>query len=601
MGEMVWIIKNIFSNDKIEKIEKYKSKNIRNILLPARKGLGKGGDRGGKNSRGLSPLGFSLPGKPHKGTTMQAQGKARELFEAFSRVNNFAYADTRLLANHVLSKTPHCHDILERFARGEAPQEFGFWQIVKLVFVCWAANLAVYGLLLAERFVQWRAGLRALPKIRGLASPLAVVDIFTLVNRINSEGKFKDYYLPGLYEALEARGHSYFILARLYGGRDPRVLRKTFEILRGHEHPVLTEGELMQFDDWLRLLWFALSFPFAVLRITSLLGKEGSEGHIRAALIACLGQNYLSGERRRLAGRRLAEVLPESAQIISWYENQVVDKCFYRGLWEGKCLARTYAAQLLTWPDTLLNNHADPADAKHHAVPAFVLVNGSYYLPEPLEDLPGAQGSAEGSIESGAEAPRHYFPYIPGPAYGVGPALRYKPVFETDLAPNPDGPALFLLSYHPEETRRCLALARPLADSGVPVAFKFHPATKVEDYQHLLPGNAALIKGGLAESLAGVSLVIGSGSGALGEAVAMGVPAINIEPADGLGLNYLPDYGQGELWERAATTEELFAAKDKLLAVVKGGGAKREESVRHFRSLIFGEPTKDRIVQAFDL
>ena len=81
----------------------------------------------------------------------------------------------------------------------------------------------------------------------------------------------------------------------------------------------------------------------------------------------------------------------------------------------------------------------------------------------------------------------------------------------------------------------------------------------------------------------------------------MGVPAINIEPADGLGLNYLPDYGQGELWERAATTEELFAAKDKLLAVVKGGGAKREESVRHFRSLIFGEPTKDRIVQAFDL
>lgn len=535
---------------------------------------------------------------------MQPQGKARELFEAFSRVNSFAYADTRLLANHVLSKTPHCHDLLERFARGEAPEGFSFWRILRQVLICWAANLAVYALLLAERFVQWRAGLQALPKIKSLAAPLTVVDIFTLVNRINSEGKFKDYYLPGLYEALEERGHNYFILARLYGGRDPRVLRKTFEIMREYECPILTEGELMQFDDWLRLLWFALSFPFAVLRITSLLGKEGAEGHIRAALLACLNQNYLAGERRRLAGRRLAEILPESAQIISWYENQVVDKCFYRGLWEGKCLARTYAAQLLTWPAALLNNHADPSDAKHHAVPAFVLVNGPYYLPEPLESLPSAQSKRK-AVAPGAgglaEAPRHYFPYVPGPAYLAGPALRYKPVFENSLIPDPDGPALFLLSYHPGETRRCLDLARPLADSGMPVTFKFHPATKVEDYQHLLPSNASLIKGGLAESLVGVSLVIGSGSGALGEAVAMGVPAINIEPQDGLGLNYLPDYGRGELWERATTPEELFTAKNKLLANVRAAGPQRVESVRAFRELIFGDPTPEKIVQAFDL
>ena len=528
---------------------------------------------------------------------MQPQGKARELFEAFSRINSFAYGDTRLLANHVLSKAPHCHDILERFARGEAPGEFSFWRVVRQVIFCWAANLAVYALLIAERIAQWRAGLRALPRIRSLGAPLAVVDIFTLVNRVNSEGKFKDYYLPGLYEALEERGHNYFILARLYGGRDPRVLRKTFEIMRGHERPILTEGELMQFDDWLRLLWFALSFPFAVLRITSLLGKEGAEGHIRAALLASLDQNYLAGERRRLAGRRLAEILPESARIISWYENQVVDKCFYRGLWEGKCLARAYAAQLLTWPATLLNNHADPSDAKHHAVPAFVLVNGPYYLPEPLGSLPSAQGKRSAM----GDAPRHYFPYVPGPAYLAGPALRYKPVFENNLAPDPDGPALFLLSYHPDETRRCLALARPLADSGMPVAFKFHPATKVEDYQHLLPGNAALVKGGLAESLAGVSLVVGSGSGALGEAVAMGVPAINIEPKDGLGLNYLPDYGKGELWERATTPEELITARDRLLESVRAAGPQRAQSVRAFRELIFGEPTREKIIQAFDL
>ena len=537
---------------------------------------------------------------------MQPQGKARELFEAFSRLNNFAYADTRLLANHVLSKAPHCNDILERFLRGEAPRRFSCLEKIKLVIMCWAVNLGAWCLLVAERFAQARAGLRVLPKVMAKRESLTIVDIFTLVHRINMEGKFRDYYLPGLYEALEERGHNCVILARMYGSRDPRVLRQTFEILREHPQPVLTEHELMSFTDWLRLLWFALSFPFAVLRITALLADEGAEGHIKAALLACLPDCYLSGECRRLAGRRLAEILPQSARIISWYENQVVDKCFYRGLNEGGSLARTYAAQFLTWPPTLLNNHADPADAKHKAVPAFVAVNGPYFLPAPLNSLPGAQ-TGETQAETitvpgpDTEPSRRYFPYVPGPAYGVGPALRYKPVFERELTPNPDGPALFLLSYHPDETRRCLAPAKPLAEAGIATAFKFHPATNVEDFRDLLPADARLVKGGLSEALEGVSLVIGAGSGALCEAVAMGVPAVNVEPAEGLGLNYLPDYGQGQLWDRASSTEELLAAREKLLDNARQGDNKRAEATRALRNLVFGEPTVEKIVQTFDL
>ena len=551
---------------------------------------------------------------------MQPQGKARELFEAFSRLNNFAYADTRLLANHVLSKAPHCNDILERFLRGEAPRRFSRLEVAKQVVKCWVVNIGAWFLLLGERIAQARAGLRVLPKVTAMRDSLTVVDIFTLVHRINMEGKFRDYYLPGLYEVLEERGHNCVILARMYGSRDPRVLRQTFEILREHPQPVLTENELMTFADWLRLLWFAISFPLAVLRITALLANDGAEGQIKAALLACLPDCYLSGECRRLAGRRLAEILPQSARIISWYENQVVDKCFYRGLAEGGSLVRTYAAQFLTWPPTLLNNHADPADAKHKAAPAFVAVNGPYFIPRPLASLPGAQqehgSAAEASGAATAPAPPpgtisgpdaetgpapRYFPYVPGPAYGVGPALRYKPVFERELAPDPDGPALFLLSYHPDETRRCLAMAKPLAEAGVPTAFKFHPATNVEDFRDLLPADARLVKGALNEALEGVSLVIGAGSGALCEAVAMGVPAINVEPVEGLGLNYLPDYGQGQLWDRATSAAELLAAREKLLDNARKGDNKRIEAIRTFRGLVFGEPTVDSIVRTFDL
>ena len=244
---------------------------------------------------------------------MQPQGKARELFEAFSRLNNFAYADVRHLANHVLTKAPHCNDILERFLRGEEPRRFSRLEIIRKIFMCWVVNLGAYFLLLGERLAQARAGLRALPKLTAMRDSLTIVDIFTLVHRINMEGKFQDYYLPGLYETLEERSRNYVILARMYGSRDPRVLRKTFEILREHPKPVLTETELMQFPDWLRLFWFALSFPFATLRLASLLTEQGAEGHIRASLITCLTDCYLSGECRRLAGRRLAEILPKDA------------------------------------------------------------------------------------------------------------------------------------------------------------------------------------------------------------------------------------------------------------------------------------------------
>ena len=531
------------------------------------------------------------------------------MFEAFSRINSFAYADTRLLANHVLSKTPHCNDVLERYLRGEAPQRFSRLERIRKVIMCWVINLAAYCLLIGERIAQARAGLRALPRIMKMQGSITVVDIFLLVHRINMEGKFRDHYLPGLYEALEERGHNCIILARMYGSRNPKVLRKTYDILRAHPQPVLTELELMQFMDWLRLLWFIISFPIVVLRLSRLLTEQGAEGHIRAALVASLDQCYLSGECRRLAARRLHEVLPQSARIISWYENQVVDKCFYRGLAETGNLVRTYAAQLLTWPSTLLNNHADPADAKHQATPAFVAVNGPYYLPEPLSSLPGAQvnGHSGETLEvidadnPAGEPLRHYFPYIPGAAYGVGPALRYKAVYDFEVEPDPKGPVLFLLSYHPEETRCCLSLAKPIAESGLEAVYKFHPATNVEDFRDLLPPNAALIRGSLEDALKGVSLVVGAGSGALNEAVAMGMPAINVEPADGLGLNYLPPYGQGELWERVTTPAEFQAARTALLEYAQAVGKKRDDNIRTFREMVFCKPSKEKIIRTFDL
>ena len=318
--------------------------------------------------------------------------------------------------------------------------------------------------------------------------------------------------------------------------------------------------------------------------------------HIAASLVECLGQNYLSGEARRLAARRLARRMPPDARIISWYENQTVDKCFYRGLAQAGARFSTIGAQLFTWPPELLNNHADPADGLHQAVPRKVLVNGPYFLPAQSE-----RENADTAFSVEVPGNKPYLPYPNGPAYEIGPSLRYRDLFENTFEPDLEAPVLMLLSYHREETERVLALARPLAEKGVKLAIRFHPATRQEEFAHLLPDGYKPATGALHRAMSEASLVLGAGSGALAEAVCMGLPVITVNNASNTGLNYLPDYGQGELWESITDAESFFPAMEKLFAGLKSDRAARRERINAFRSLLFTRPDQEKIIQAFEL
>ncbi|MBQ4132954.1 MAG: hypothetical protein IJD04_04375 [Desulfovibrionaceae bacterium] len=541
---------------------------------------------------------------------MNPQGKCKELFDELSRINKTAYADKFHLANHVLSKTPCC-GMRERYERNVPPPRFSGLQIALRVVRTWAVHIAVIGLMLLARIAQKRSGMNNARRLNKNIHKFTLVDIFILVNKVLDEKKFKDPYLPGLIETLQNRGCNVFILARFYGTRNPRRLKQAFSILKKHDIPIITEYELFTLADWLELLKFGIQFPFRALELARNLeqeekseaGKYGAAAsktsplaHISSALIQCLGQNYLAGEARRLAARRLAKLLPPDSRIIGWYENQTVDKCFYRGLAEAGAAFPTIGAQLFSWPAELLNNHADPADGMHRAIPKKVLVNGPFFLPS----ASGQDGEQSGfSVEVPGSRP--CVPYPGGPEYQLGPSLRYKELFEVCLEPDPDAPVLMLLSYHRNEAERVLALARPLAEKGVKLAIRFHPAVNRKEFEHLLPPSYISASGTLLGAMQGASMVVGAGSGTLAEAVCMGLPVIAVVPKDGTGLNYLPDYGQGELWDVITDLEAFFPVREKLLELLKGDRALRQERINAFRSLLFTRPDEEKIIQAFEL
>ncbi len=510
--------------------------------------------------------------------------KIQRMFEALSGLAARAFTDQRLVSNQVLAKSPHNWPLLRRYALGEPSTLPGWAGLLGLLARYYTLNLGHVCMMLLGRIALWASGLKQ-PTTDDRKT--LVADTFMVLPRVAQNGRYDELYLPDLPQAAEQRGWRVIRLFRLYGSRNPLLLLKVFKILKTQGVEALTELHLLRAADWLRLLWHALSFPCALLRFCRSINPTDSkapEAYIKEALLRSLGESYCAGESRRLVGRRLAEylrpLLPSRAKVISWHENQPVNKGFYLGLAQARqktglavpCLG----AQLFIWPNSLLNNMADSAEKALGLTPDKVLVNGPYFLPEPGR-----------------------------PDYRVGPALRYGPLFaEANSQAGDEKPAelLVLLSYHPAEIRRALALLAPLAASGQALAYKFHPATRVEDYRRFLPANAKLVQGGLYPALRKAAAVAGCGSGSLAEAAALGVPVLNIgDPGRiaGLDLNYLPPFGQGRLWMTITNPDEAAPALRQLLAEREKPDC--PELVRAFRDQLFAEPTLELIVKSFEL
>lgn len=591
---------------------------------------------------------------------MHPAGRPGELFAAFSHVIDRAFRDERLIACPTLSKAPNYGNVLRRFLLRAPLAPLGLVGLCRIVLRYVLSNgLHLCFMLLGAlflRLLRWKRPACFAPEaLRAPAKPLFIIDTFAVLPKIAKDDAFQELYMPGLDNEAVRCGHEVVFLYRLYGSRDPRVLWRAFKVLAARGGG-LTELHLLTGADWLRLLGHMLLYPFSLLRLIRSLRQfapGSAESAIREALIHTAGQCVLIGEARRLAAWRLGLLLsllppwvcaPEgtggearlerrrAASIASWYENQTLNKAFQRGLAtaEARTGRHTHVtgAQLFIWPDTLLNNHADDVESHLRLTPDRILVNGPHFLPDDTRQSYAVGPSLRygdlfaASLSDAAASSSRPEPGVFGASSDVAAssvatvslaagapkvAAPPSPVAEAfPAAPSVDAkPLLVLLSYHPDEIRRVLNLVLPLAQAGRAVAYKFHPATRPEDFAAMLPIQAVFAPPSLKVALQQAGAVLGSGSGSLAEAVAQGIFVLNVEdPAGipGLGLNYLPDYGKGFLWESVRHAEDV----EKALAAARRAQASsdahtRREQVRTFRDLLFTEPTPERIREAFEL
>ena len=137
-------------------------------------------------------------------------------------------------------------------------------------------------------------------------------------------------------------------------------------------------------------------------------------------------------------------------------------------------------------------------------------------------------------------------------------------------------------------------------DWPVPVEIKFHPGTEERKYKQWTSEKFVITNKTLLELLPRVRLVVGRSGGQL-EAAAFGIPVIDICLPDEFSQSYMPEMGQGVLWDQAVDARSVTRLVSRFQKSLQFNSSLLKEEGARLRSTYFTNPTNDFISEAFQL
>ena len=514
------------------------------------------------------------------------EGRIRKAFEFLSSINQTAYKDIYLLSNEVLSKNPLTNNFLSRFLQEEAPQPINRLYVFSKFLHYYFKSIVHFILYLLNFIVFYVSRLRY--AINYTHKEFILIDTFFLIDRIDKAGNYADEYFVGLRELLNKLNKHYAYLPVFCSTKNPLKLFRAFKLIKKEEIPVLTEYQILSISDVFLIFLFMLIYPFRVLKLVETLDSNYAkcigDGDITELVIdICLLKNELIDNlshvtfhrfSRYLQGRKIAALPYDKIKLISWFENQTIDKNLYKGLRERENKIKIYGIQSFIFSNMVLNILVDENENKFGILPDRIIVNGSYYVPKAT------------NID-----------------FIVGPSFRYRKVFSTVINKNKQSHILVLLPYVADDTRNILGLLNKMNLPAQNVIIKPHPVVTAEIFSSLIPNKSQIVNTDLYELLKTSKIVIGAASGSLAEAASLGIPVISVKNMSGIDYNPLPEYGKGIIWDEVTSSFELERAITQFECALKDKikNSEIEKVAKKYKEMFFCEPTEESIIRSLEL
>lgn len=329
------------------------------------------------------------------------------------------------------------------------------------------------------------------------------------------------------------------------------------------EEKIILEFDLLKVQDFLGMMALIICYPFATLSF--LQGETTKENRLfNACLIEDIKNVEFESIKRYFVAKRIASQ-KSLKTVITWFENQSIERAFNFGLREAGFCGKIVGCQFFLNYSSYLNAYPSDLDRIQNTAPDVVLVNGKTYLRN-LNKI----------------------------KYEIGVALRYQNIFSfpLNLKVFENQGVVLLASYIMDDTKAMIKFATKL---NTKIVFKVHPTQRPEMFLNEVNTNFSFAEKNLYGLFAGSSIFISTASGSAVEAVACGKSVIIIGSRDNLIACPLIDYGRGEIWDIVFDEEEMIMVFERIQNFRIQNKVRLLEIAKWYRANFFEENSPDFI------